>query len=289
MTDKVYGDFTQEELDWQYNNRERVPEHATLTGAYKARGDAFIQKAPHVFDIPFGDTPAEVLDVYPAFDPDDAAPVLVFFHGGYWFSRHKDDFRYIPAGFTPAGAMVVVVNYALVPDVDLPELVRQCRASVKWTYDNAAEHGGDPNRIYIAGHSAGGHITAMMYATDWTDWDVDPGAIKGVMAVSGLYDLEPIRLNYMNPALGFTPEIVAEYSPVHLKPRAEAPLVFAVGGAETPEFQRHNEMLMGPWSQAGLACEEVTVPDLNHFTILENFSTEGRTLNTRMRQLMGLS
>ena len=117
----------------------------------------------------------------------------------------------------------------------------------------------------------------------------EPGAIKGGMAVSGLYDLEPIRLNYMNPALGFTPEIVAEYSPVHLKPRAEAPLVFAVGGAETPEFQRHNEMLMGPWSQAGLACEEVTVPDLNHFTILENFSTEGRTLNTRMRQLMGLS
>ncbi|MGJ3259042.1 MAG: alpha/beta hydrolase [Rhodospirillales bacterium] len=289
MADKVYGDFTQEELDWQYNNRERVPEHATLTGAYKARGDAFVQKAPHVFDIPFGDSAAEVLDVYPAFDPDDLAPVLIFFHGGYWFSRHKDDFRYIPAGFTPAGAMVVVVNYALVPDVDLPELVRQCRASVAWTHKNAKEHGGDPNNIHIAGHSAGGHITAMMYATDWSEWNVDPGAIKGGMAVSGLYDLEPIRLNYMNPTLGFTPEIVSGYSPVHLKPEVEAPLVFSVGGAETPEFQRHNKMLMGPWSQAGLACEEVTVPGLNHFTILEDFSTEGRTLNTRMRQLMGLS
>ncbi|MBO6521934.1 MAG: alpha/beta hydrolase [Rhodospirillales bacterium] len=288
MADKVYGDFTQEELDWQYNNRERVPDHETLLTKYVARGEAFIAKAPHTFDIPFGDTPAEVLDVYPAHESDDAAPVLIFFHGGYWFSRHKNDFRYIPVGFAPAGAMVVVVNYALVPDVDLPELVRQCRASVAWTCKNAAEHGGDPNRIYISGHSAGGHITAMMNATDWSEWDVDPGAIKGSMAISGLYDLEPIRLNYMNPTLGFTPEIVSTLSPIHLKPTVNAPIVFAVGGAETPEFHRHNKMLSGPWAQAGMACEEITVPDLNHFTILEDFSTEGRTLNTRMRQMMGL-
>ncbi len=288
MADKVYGDFTQEELDWQYNNRERVPEHETVLAEYVARGEAFIKKAPHVFDLPFGDTPAEVLDVYPAHESDDAAPVLIFFHGGYWFSRHKDDFRYIPAGFAPAGAMVVVVNYALVPDVDLPELVRQCRASVAWTYKNAAEHGGDPNRIFISGHSAGGHITAMMNATDWSDWDVDPGAIKGSMAISGLYDLEPIRLNYMNPTLGFTPEIVSTLSPIHLKPTLSAPIVFAVGGAETPEFHRHNKMLYGPWSAAGMACEEIVVPDLNHFTILGDFSTEGRMLNARMRDLMGL-
>lgn len=289
MADKVYGDFTQEELDWQYNNRERVPNHEEFTSAYKARGDAFAQKAPHVFDLPFGETEAEVVDVYPAHESDDLAPVLIFFHGGYWFSRHKDDFRYIPAGFAPAGAMVVVVNYALIPDVDMPELIRQCRASVKWTYDNAEEHGGDPNNIYIAGHSAGGHITAMMHATDWADWGVDGKSIKGAMAISGLYDLEPIRLNYMNPTLGFTPEIVNEYSPVHLKPTINAPIIFAVGGAETSEFQRHKDMLMGPWSQAGLSCEQVTVPDLNHFTILEDFSTEGRTLNTRMRELMKLS
>jgi len=288
MADKVYADFTQDELDWQYNNRERVPNHEEYTSAYAARGNKFIEKAPHVFDLSFGDTPAEVVDVYPAFESDDAAPVLIFFHGGYWFSRHKNDFRYIPAGFAPAGAMVVVVNYALIPDVDLPELVRQCRASVKWTYDNAAEHGGDPNRIYIAGHSAGGHVAAMMYATDWDQWDVPVDAIAGGMAISGLYDLEPIRLNYMNPTLGFTEQTVADYSPVHLAPTLSAPIVFAVGGAETSEFQRHNKMLFGPWSAAGLACEEIVVPDLNHFTILEDFSTEGRMLNARMRDMMGL-
>jgi len=288
MADKVYADYTQDELDWQYNNRERVPNHEEYTSAYAARGEQFIKKAPHVFDIPFGDSPAEVLDVYPAFESDEAAPVLIFFHGGYWYSRHKDDFRYIPAGYAPAGAMVVVVNYALIPDVDLAELVRQCRAAVKWTHNNAAEHGGDPNRLYIAGHSAGGHLTAMMYATDWDQWGVPADAIAGGMAVSGLYDLEPIRLNYMNPTLGFTERTVAEYSPLHLKPTVSAPIIFAVGGAETPEFHRHNKMLFGPWSAAGLACEEIEVPGLNHFTILEDFSTEGRMLNARMRDLMGL-
>ena len=142
---KVYGDFTQAELDWQYNNRERVPTNPEILAGYAERGEAFIKDAPHTFDIPFGDTAAEVLDVYPATGGGDgSAPVMIYFHGGYWFSRHKDDFRFIPAGFTPAGAMVVVVNYALIPEVDMAELVRQCRASVAWTHKNAADHGGDP-------------------------------------------------------------------------------------------------------------------------------------------------
>lgn len=288
MSDKVYADFTQDALDWQYNNRERVPECVDIMDAYAARGEAFIAKAPHVFDLPFGDSAAELVDVYPAHESDDLAPVIIYFHGGYWYSRHKDDFRFIPAGFAPAGAMVVVVNYALVPDVDLAELVRQCRAAVKWTHDNAEAHGGDPNRIYLTGHSAGGHLTAMMYATAWDDWGVPTDAFAGGMAISGLYDLEPIRLNYMGPDLGFTEQTVADFSPINLKPTLAAPLIFAVGGAETPEFHRHNKMLFGPWSEAGLACEEIEVPGLNHFTVLEDFSTEGRMLNARMRELMRL-
>ncbi len=286
---KVYGEFSQEQLDWQYNNRERVPTSVDIMKAYAERGEAFIKTAPHVFDLSFGDTPAEVVDVYPASNGAENTPVLIYFHGGYWFSRHKDDFRFIPEGFAPAGAMVVVVNYALIPDVDMAELIRQSRAAVAWTYQNAATYGGDPDQLYIAGHSAGGHITAMMFATDWEEWDVPSSSIKGGMAISGLYDLEPIRLNYMNPTLGFTEQTVADYSPLHLTPTVKSPLVFAVGGAETAEFNRHNTLLSEPWGQAGVPCEEVTVPDLNHFTILNDFASEGQALNTRMRQLMGLS
>ena len=286
---KVYGEFTQAELDWQYNNRERVPESVEIMAAYKARGDAFAAKTPHVFDIPFGASAAEVVDVYPASSADGPAPVLIYFHGGYWYSRHKDDFRFIAEGFAPAGAMVVVVNYALIPDVDLAELVRQCQASVAWTHQHAADYGGDPSRLFIAGHSAGGHITAMLFATDWAAWNVPNTAIRGGFAISGLYDLEPIRLNYMGPDLGFTEETVRAFSPCHLQPTLIAPIVFAVGGAETPEFIRHNAILPDIWGADGVPCEEIVVPDLNHFTILEDFSTEGRKLNARARTMMGLS
>ena len=113
MTDtkKVYGDFTQEQLDWQYNNRERVPGSVGIMESYAARGEAFIKDAPHHFNLSFGSTPAEVVDVYPASNTSVPAPVIIYFHGGYWFSRHKDDFRFIPAGLAPAGAMVVVVSH----------------------------------------------------------------------------------------------------------------------------------------------------------------------------------
>lgn len=288
VTEKVYGEFTQEELDWQYNNRERVPTSVEIMAEYAIRGEKFIATAPHAFDLPFGDTPAEVIDVYPASNGDTNTPVMIYFHGGYWFSRHKDDFRFLAEGFAPAGAMVVVVNYALIPDVDMAELIRQCRASIAWTYENAATYGGNPDNLYIAGHSAGGHITAMMFATDWSDWNVPTSAIKGGFAISGLYDLEPIRLNYMNPTLGFTEETVADFSPLHLTPTVNSPIVFAVGGAETPEFKRHNTLLVSPWARAGVPCEEVVVPEMNHFTVLNDFATAGHTLNKKMHKLMGL-
>lgn len=285
---KVYANFTQDQLDWQYNNRERVENNADIMAAYASRGEKFVATAPTVFDLPFGDTAAEVLDVYPASSGNKPAPVLIYLHGGYWYSRHKNDFRFIPAGFAPAGAMVVVVNYALIPDVDMAELVRQCRAAVAWTHKNAAAHGGDPDSIYITGHSAGGHLTAMMFATDWQGWDVPATAIKGGFALSGLYDLEPIRLNYMGPMLGFDERTVRDYSPIYLEPTVKAPLVFAVGGAETPEFLRHNTLLAPIWKSKGVACEEMVGPGLNHFTVLEEFSTEGRSFNTRIRTMMGL-
>lgn len=162
----VYRDYDQAALDAQYNNRARVLDHEDILAGYQARAEAVLEKLESRLDVSYGPSAEETLDVYL---PKHAAvaPINVFLHGGYWYSRHKNDFRFLAQGLTQAGAALVCVNYALVPSVDLDELVRQCRAAVAWTHENAGTFGGDAGRIYVSGCSAGGQLTAMMMATDW--------------------------------------------------------------------------------------------------------------------------
>jgi len=162
--------------------------------------------------------------------------VHVFVHGGYWHRLDKTDFSFVAGACRETAT--VVVNYALVPTVDLDELVRQVRASVAWVHANARSFGGDPARITVSGHSAGGHLVAMLLATDWPQFGVPADVVKAGCAISGLYDLEPIRLCYLNEVLGLTPESARHNSPVHLKPTGRAPLVLAVGADEGPEYHR---------------------------------------------------
>lgn len=287
--EKVFKDYTQEQLDMQYNNRERISNHAEIMGSLAKRGTVYANSIPYHPDIAFGDDPDEVLDVYPASNGDPDAPVMIYFHGGFWYSRHKDDFKFIASGFNDAGATVVVVNYGLIPKVDMAELVRQCQSAVAWTYKNISDHGGDPNKIFITGHSAGGHIAGMMLSTDWSAWGVDGATIKGVLAISGIYDLEPIRRTFMNATLGFTEDTVAKYSPIHLSPVIKPKFIITVGGAETDEFIRHSDEVYKTWSKAGIDCTLDVVSDLNHFTVLSDLTSEGGTLNSNMRTLMGLA
>ena len=224
----VFRDYGQEALDAQYNNRARVPEHQDIHAGYQARAAAVVEEFETRLDVSYGPSAEETLDIYlPENAPENAqgAPSNVFLHGGYWFSRHKNDFRFLAQGLARAGAVLVIVNYALVPSVDLDALVRQCRAAVAWTHGNADTFGGDKERIFVSGHSAGGQLTAMMMATEWPAFagGLPADLIKGGCAISGIYDLEPIRLTFMQETLGFTPEQVARNSPIRLTPATSAP------------------------------------------------------------------
>lgn len=287
---ELYHGYDRAALDAQYDNRARHPEHVQYHEQWTAEGDAVLAEIAHRLDVAYGPGAAETLDLYLP-DGAERAPINVFLHGGYWYSRHKNDFRFVARGVVPNGGVSVVVNYALVPDVDLDELVRQCRAAVAWAWANAESFGGDRDRIFVSGHSAGGHLTAMMLATDWPEFQkgLSRDLVKGGTAVSGIYDLQPIRLCYLQDTLQFTEDQARRLSPVSLRPATAAPLTIAVGGGETDEFIRQAEELDRAWGKAGAECRLMVRPGLNHFTILAELADPESALGRAVLDQMGLA
>jgi arylformamidase len=265
MGTRAYRDYDRAALDAQYNNRARVPDFAAALSAWAASSERARARHPGFRTVQYGPTEAETIDLFPSASSN--APIQVFFHGGYWMALGSRDFSFLADAFAPAGACLAVVNYALIPSVDLDGLIGQCRASIAWLRRHAAEFGGDPERIFVSGNSAGGHIVAMLAETDWRAHALPPDAIKGGIAISGLYDLEPIRACYLNDKLGLDAAAVARNSPIrHARPGGP-PLVFAVGGTESEEFHRQTNEFAAVWRAAGNRVAVQVLPGLNHFTI----------------------
>ena len=287
MTTPVFRHYDQQALDAEYNNRTKVKDALDWMARYGAESARARAELPLRFDVPYGPHHGERLDVFPA-DGPGPAPVHVFIHGGYWHRMDKVDFSYVARALRPAGAATVVIDYGLVPTIDLDELVRQCRVAVAWVHRHARQWGGDPERITVSGHSAGGHLTAMMLATDWPAFGAPAGLVKGACAISGLYDLEPIRLCYLNQVLSLTPEAAQRNSPVHLAPISPAPLVLALGGTEGPEYHRQTDDLAAAWRAHGVAIEVMDLAGHDHFSIMGELSSPGTELARALHRQLGL-
>ena len=184
-------------LDRQYNNRELVPEHATHFARWAKDSAQARQTLPGLLDVAYGHGPSETLDVFPAPRKrgQPPAPVLVFIHGGYWRSLDKSDHSFIAPAFVRHGACVVVPNYALCPAVTIPQIALQMAQALAWVYRHIGAHGGDPQRITVVGHSAGGHLAAMLLACQWplVGEDLPEALVQNALAISGVFDLEPLR------------------------------------------------------------------------------------------------
>lgn len=289
----LYQGYDRAQLDAQYDNRSRVPEHVDIHAALQAQGDTVLADFDARLDVSYGPSAEQTLDIYLPNNPiaGVSIPVNVFLHGGYWYSRHKNDFRFLARGLVPSGAALVVVNYALIPSVDLDEVVRQCRAAVAWTFQNAATFGGDPARVFVSGHSAGGHLTAMTMATDWPTFGngLPADVVKGGCALSGIYDLTPIPLGYMQETLQFTADQVMRNSPMTLAPATKAPLIIGIGGAESEEFLRQSQAFAEHWgAPGGIECWMMTLDGINHFTILAEFADPKSILTQAVLKQMRL-
>jgi arylformamidase len=269
----LYRNFaTQEELDAQYDLEGTVPDVSLYEDFYTQESEKVRADFDHRLDIPFGPTLVEHLDVYPAPGGMQRAPVLVYLHGGYWRSRTSKEFGFVARGPASHGVATAVVNYALCPIVTIEEIVRQTRAVLAWTFKNAASFGGDSERIHVAGHSAGGHLTAMLLATDWEgDYGLPKDVIKGATAISGLFDLAPFPYTFLQPKLQVTWGQVLRNSPILNLPAEAPPLLLAYGGDEPPELRRQSEDFLASWRAKGLVADLMPIPDKNHYDIIDGF------------------
>jgi len=285
-------------LDRMYNNRALVPEHPAYFARWAADSQAVRKRLPCQVDVPYGNHAGEMLDVFPAggfgihgAKPGKGAPVLVFIHGGYWRALDKSDHSFIVPSFTEAGTCVVVPNYALCPAVTIPEITMQMVKALAWTWRHIARYGGDPSRITVAGHSAGGHLAAMLLLCDWKAYagDLPADLVKNALSISGLYDLEPMRhAPFVKDSLKLTPEQVAKASPALLPAPRRGTLYSVAGADESAEFLRQNLLIQQAWGERIVpVCESHL--RRNHFSALDALAETDHRLYGLALDLLGLA
>src|SRR5262244_559813 len=225
----LYRGMDRAQLDAAYNNSAAVPERDAIVADWAARSAKVGREYAGRLDFAYGDTPRERLDLFLTADPQ--APTLAFIHGGYWQMNDKEDFAFFAEALLPLGINLAVIEYTLAPAARLDRIVAEVRRSVRWLAEHLGEYGADPTRLYVSGHSAGGHLTAMTMPL---------AEVCGAIAISGIYDLEPIRLNYLNEKLGLDTTEAECNSPVRHLPSAAGELVVAYGTRELPELCRQS-------------------------------------------------
>jgi arylformamidase len=270
---KIYLDYTQEELDRQYEHRHFVPDADEILAFQAAESKRVRAAAKGRFDVAYGPGGDQLLDIYLAGGPDGDAPIVVFFHGGRWAMGSKNSNCEAAEMYTANGAHFVSVNFSLLPDVTMDVLIGQCRDAAAWLWRHAGDFGGDQTRMFVHGKSSGAHVAGMMAVTDWSPYeDLPADLFKGGLLVSGMYDLEPVRLTFRNEWLKLDADGALANSPIRHIPANGCPLIVGVGALETDEFRRQSREFADAWSAAGLDCQFAEMPGRHHFSVNEDLN-----------------
>jgi arylformamidase len=288
---QIYSSFDQAELDREYSPSSCISDIKVYLDEYRdvsrqAKDNAIASESCRA-DIAYGSSSDERLDLYlPEIGGD--SPLHVFIHGGYWQALSKEDSAFAAPMFQQSGSYFAALDYSLAPAASLTEIVAQIRRAIAYLYDQAGEWGFDRDKIYLSGSSAGAHLAMMMLLTDWSQYGLPCDVVKGVCAVSGIYDLEPIRLSYVNEPLGMDTLEAENNSPMFQPIRNHCPIIFTYGDNETAEFKRQTNA----YNEQLIASGETTilreVGDRNHFNIILDLADPGSWLSRQVLQQMGL-
>ena len=260
--------YTAEFVERGYNNRAAVPEHPRFLTQYIELSRVAIAALGPRLDLRYGPGAKETLDLFvPATRPRGT---FVFIHGGYWRTLDKSDFAFVAAPLVEEGVAVAVLNYDLCPIVTLATIIDECRRAVLWLLRESPRYGAAVDHLVVGGHSAGGHLAAMLFATDWSTYGLPRAPFAGGLSLSGVHDVEPLVLSTMNADLRLDAEEARRASPVNHPPKTDAPLVIAVGADETSEFLRQADLMFDAWPKnrpAG-ASAPLRIPGRHHFSVV---------------------
>ncbi len=261
----IYRDFDQESLDIQYRAAATVPNMQEFIDDYASLSAIARDTLECVIGIQYGSGEEESLDLFPVPESNNA-PLFIFIHGGYWRMLSKNESSFMAPNLVNHGIAVASINYTLAPEADIDQIVSECRRSIKWLHENAKSHGIDPNRIYVGGSSAGGHLTGMMVAGGWQEqYGLPIDVIKGGVPLSGLLDMEPIVKCFVNEWMQMSMEDGFRNSPNRNLPEHGCPLIVAVGSDETDEFRRQSKDFADLWRSKGWHADYLECVGINHF------------------------
>ncbi|KXO13399.1 MULTISPECIES: alpha/beta hydrolase [unclassified Moritella] len=238
-------------------------------------------------DIPYGSSEDEILDVYPSSHMN--SPVVVFIHGGYWKSLSSKDFSFVAKGLVEKGFTVVLTNYSLCPKVSIPEITKQNCSAIEWTYNNSHKFNGNNQKIFVCGHSAGGHQAAMLALCDWNDLDLPNDVIKGCIAISGLFDLSPLKFSWLQTEINLTEKIILEQSPL-LEASLNSPsTMLIVGEYESIEFKRQSSDYADKLRDSGNDVQLYFSTGKNHFSVVQDLYQSDSELCSNIERFIKLN
>ncbi len=275
--DAVFGTYTREELDAQYDTSKQLAGGDVAPYFARFAAESALARAAyaHDADVRYGAHPRETLDMFPARAP--GAPLFMWVHGGYWRRLSKNESSFVAPPIVEAGGAVAVVNYPLAPEASLDEIVAAVRRAFAFVRERATTYGADPARTFVGGHSVGAQLAAAIAATYET---------RGLVTVSGLYDLEPLRHTHINTWIAMDAACALRNGPIGLPPRRPGPLVAAVGGKEQAEFHRQQRDYIAAWRAWGGDAHQVDAPQHDHFSLPLELAQARSPLATAVRALL---
>jgi len=283
MTNCSYISFNGQEgaLDYEveYNNRRRVPQHVEINARWQTASAAYRRSARTGLDQRYGSGERHRYDLFLAGDAN--APQVVYIHGGYWQRGDREDYAFLAQALNARGLDVALPSYSLCPAVSVMDIVAELRSFLAALWKRTGKH------ALLTGHSAGGHLTAAMLATDWSQLaDVPTDLVRCGLAISGLFDLPPLVGTSLNEALGLDAAQARAASPMFWPPPPPGrTLVAAVGGAESAEFLRQSRDIVATWNSAGVHCQYLEVPGTNHFTVVDQLLDPNSALSSKVGTL----